>query len=631
MHFSLFDNPALNVALALAAGMVAQVLARHMRTPGIVALLAAGVVLGPDLLGVIRPASLGHGMHLLVGFAVAVILFEGGMALDLRRLRREARSIRQLVSIGALVTFAGGMLTAYSFMGWDWTTAFLFGSLVVVTGPTVITPLLRRLKVKPRVSTVLEAEGVLVDAVGAVFAAVALQVAIRPSGEAMAFAAGDYLVRIGFGIVLGLAGGWLIGRLLRQGRLVPEGLENVFTLSLVFALFQFSNAIFEESGIMTVTVAGLAVGNIQTRALRDLREFKEQLTTMLIGMLFVLLAADVRLSDVRALGAPGVLTVLGLMFLVRPLNILIGTLGSELTWREKVFLSWLAPRGIVAAAGASLVAEALHEAGNAAGHELRALVFLVIAITVTVQGLTGGIVARLLGLRRAPNSGYAILGANRLALELARVLEESGHEVVLLESNHEASNAAEAAGYRVLHGSGLDERILIRAEMDSRNGAVGLTSNDEVNLLFVQRAREDFKVQHAWVAIRRSHLSITPKMVHHAGARYLFGAPRNVDLWTFRLERGLARLEVWRRTSDESVTAEAVDDLQEEIVKLILPLAVRRGKKLVLVDETTEFRQDDEIFVVVSLEREAEYQDWLRQRGWEPVAAPVPPEATTIA
>lgn len=631
MHGSAFDNPALSVALALAAGMVAQTLARHLRTPGIVALLAAGVVLGPDLLGIIRPTSLGHGMHLLVGFAVAIILFEGGMALDLRRLRREARSIRQLVTLGAFVTFAGGMLTAYSLMKWDWTTAFLFGSLVVVTGPTVITPLLRRLKVKHRVSTVLEAEGVLVDAVGAIFAAVALQVAIRPSGEAMAFAAGDYVVRIAFGIVLGLAGGFLIALLLRRERLVPEGLENVFTLSIVVALFQFSNAIFQESGIMTVTIAGLTVGNIKTRVLRDLRGFKEQLTTMLIGMLFVLLAADVRLADVRALGAPGVWTVLALMFLVRPLNILIGTMGSELTWREKTFLSWLAPRGIVAAAGASLVADALISEGNTTGHELRALVFLVIAITVTVQGLTGGLVARALGLRRPPNNGYAILGANRLACELARVLQESAQDVVLLETNHEASNAAEEAGFRVLHGSGLDERILIRAEIDTRIGAIGLTTNDEVNLLFAQRTRGEFKVAQAWVAIRRSHLSVTPKMVHHAGARYLFGAPRNVDLWTFRLERELARLEVWQRTSRETITAASVDEMQEEIVKLILPLVIRRGKKVAIIDEATEFRQEDEVYFIVSLERQDEYQNWLRAQGWEPVEATVPSEPSPTA
>lgn len=279
MDHAAVDNPALHVALALAAGVVAQSLARHARIPGIVVLLGTGVVLGPDFLNIIRPRLLGVTMHTLVGFAVAVILFEGGMNLNLRRLQRQARSIRQLVTAGALVTLFGGTLAARLILGWAWVPSFLFGTLVIVTGPTVVTPLLRRIKVQRRIATVLEAEGVLVDAVGAIFAAVALQVVASPlSGQVMASAAWSLISRLGFGVLLGLGGGLAIAFLLRGRRLVPEGLENVFTLSLLFALFELSNAYFPESGIVTVTMARFAVGNVRTRALPDLLEFKEQLT-----------------------------------------------------------------------------------------------------------------------------------------------------------------------------------------------------------------------------------------------------------------------------------------------------------------------------------------------------------------
>lgn len=407
-------DAALTIAVALATGMVAQSIARHLRIPGIVLLLAAGVVLGPDVLGVIDTSSLGSALQVLVGFAVAVILFEGGLNLSLAALRRQVGVIPRLITVGALVTAIGGTLLARFIMDWSWSLSALFGALVVVTGPTVITPLLRRIKVTHKVETILEAEGVLIDAVGAVLAVVTLEVVLSFSAASLAEGVVRLIQLLGFGLLAGTFGGLAIAFLLRFRKIVPDGFENVLTLSLVLALFQGCNTWMAESGIMAVTVAGIVVGNVRTRALRDLMEFKEQLTMMFIGLLFVLLAADVRVQDVLDLGWPGVLTVAGLMFLVRPINIWLCTLGSDLTRKEKAFLAWLAPRGVVAAAVASLFAQTLDNAGMAGGRELRALVFLVIAITVNVQGSTGGLVASMLGLRRATRRGYLILGANAL-------------------------------------------------------------------------------------------------------------------------------------------------------------------------------------------------------------------------
>jgi NhaP-type Na+/H+ or K+/H+ antiporter len=615
-----FDNPALHGALALAAGVVAQSLARHLRIPGIVMLLGTGVVLGPDVLNIIRPRLLGDTMHTLVGFAVAVILFEGGMNLNLRHLQRQARSIRQLVTVGALVTLFGGTLAARLILGWSWIPSFLFGTLVIVTGPTVITPLLRRIKVQRKVATVLEAEGVLVDAIGAIFAAVALQVVVSPlSGEVMAGAAWGLVSRLGFGILLGLGGGLAIALLLRRPRIVPDGLENVFTLSLLFALYELSNAFFPESGIVSVTMAGFAVGNVRTRALPDLLEFKEQLTIMLIGMLFVLLAADVRVQEVRSLGAAGIWTVAALMFLVRPLNVFVGTLGTDLRLREKAFMAWLAPRGIVAAAGASIFADTLTREGFGIGHELRAMVFMVIAITVTVQGLTGGFVARLLGVRRASNNGYVILGANHLARAFARVFQDSEQEAVLLESNPAAFREAQEEGFRVLYGVGLKDSILARAELDSRAGILAITPNEAINMLFTRQAREEFKVPNAWVTLRRGHGAVTPELVSQAGARVLFGEPRFIDLWTLRLERGTAKLERWVRTNTQSSDEAEINEMRE-MHKAFLPLAVRRGRKVAPHDEKTSFKHQDELYVVLFDERREPGCEWLRRQGWEPAA-----------
>ena len=233
MELHLADNPALTLAVAMAAGMVAQALARHLRIPGIVLLLATGALLGPDGLGVVQPHTMGPALMTLVGFAVAIILFEGGLNLNIRQLRREATVIRRLVTVGALITTLGGTVLAYGVMGWGWRAALLFGTLVSVTGPTVITPLLRRIHLNHNLSTILEAEGVFVDAIGAVLAVAALEVALGPPVESWGEGLIVLVSRVGLGALLGLVGGLLIALLLRFEFLVPEGMENILTLSLV--------------------------------------------------------------------------------------------------------------------------------------------------------------------------------------------------------------------------------------------------------------------------------------------------------------------------------------------------------------------------------------------------------------
>jgi len=615
-HGSTIDA-ALAVSIALAAGMVAQSLARHLRVPGIVLLLVAGVLLGPDGVGVVDPDALGPALQVLVGFAVGVILFEGGMNLGLKRLRRQAGVIQRLITIGALVTAVGGTLLARFVLGWDWRLAVLFGSLVVVTGPTVITPLLRRFKVTHKVETVLEAEGVLIDAVGAVLAVVTLEVVLSFSTESLADGVLQLFSRLGFGLVLGCLAGLVIALLLRYKKVVPEGFENVLTLSLVLALFQISNAIMPESGIMTVTAAGIVVGNIRTRALRDLMEFKEQLTLMFIGLLFVLLAASVRVQDVLDLGWPGLMTVAGLMFLVRPLNVWISTLGSDLNRREKAFIAWLAPRGVVAAAVASIFATSLDAAGIPGGKQLLALVFLVIAVTVNVQGSTGGFVAARLGLTRGRNRGYAILGANELGQALGRLLAAAGTEVVFIDNNPDAVSAVERQGFKVVFGNIHEERTLARAALDERRGCIAVTPNDEVNLMFAGLAADEFKLESIYVALRQGQTSIKTETVTERGAQVLFGKPRDLELWVVRLRRDLATPERWkleRKPQDEDKMSSL-----EFTRQLVLPLLQHRGKKVHPVGQKNPPREGDEIDFVLFAEQLEKARAELHGRGWRPV------------
>jgi NhaP-type Na+/H+ or K+/H+ antiporter len=619
MHAEGLSNPALIVALALAAGTFCQSLARHLRVPGIVLLLIAGVLLGPDGLGVIDPRGLGEGLPLIVGFAVAVILFEGGLNLEWKRLRRQAKVIRRLIGPGALLTTAGGALAAHFLLLWDWRLSILFGTLVIVTGPTVVTPLLRRVKVLRRLETVLEAEGILIDAVGAIIAVVTLEIVVSPSGESAALGMVSVPSRLVAGTAMGAAGGLLLALLLRFRHVIPEGLENVFTLSMALAIYQASNAILPESGIAAAIAAGLVVGNMRTARVRELRDFKEQLTLMLIGLLFVLLAADVRVADVRALGWPGLWVVALLVFVVRPAQVYLCTIGAGMGARERAFLSWVAPRGIIAAAISSLFAERLAHHGVDGGTELRALVFLVIAVTVVIQGATVGPVARLLGVRRPAGKGYAILGASPLSRSIARLLEDAGEEVVLYDANADNCSETEREGFRVFFGNALDEGRLARTELDTRKAALGMSPNEGINLLFACKAREEFGVPQGYVSIQKGHASLTVEMVREAGCHALFAAPADLELWSVRLRRKVARVE----TRVFAPPANAPKDLGatclrtgESAGNMLLALMNFRDGKPRPIDASVEIRPGDRVAWLIFTERREEAEAWLEDQGF---------------
>lgn len=614
-------DPSLSVALALAGGLVAQSLAIHLGLPGIVFLLVAGVVMGPQILGMVHPESLGPALQSLVGFAVAVILFEGSMSLHLKRLVRSGTIIRRLITEGALLTAVGGMMAAKIFLGWGWRAAILFGFLVIVTGPTVTTPLLKRIKVKRNLETILEAEGVLIDAIGAIAAVVALEVALRPSG--LSFIAGlpNIFFRLGFGMAMGTLGGFLIAGIFRIPKLVPRGLENVFTLSFVFAIYHTSDFWVHESGIAAVTIAGLVVGNVPTRFQRELLDFKEQLTVMLIGMLFILLAADLKIEEMTSLGHGGFYTVIFLMLVIRPLNVFMATRGTKLGFREKLFLSWLAPRGIVAAAAASLASRSFVSADLEGGPGIQAMVFLVIFMTVVIQGLSAPLVARVLGVRRATNTGHLIFGANSLALALGRSLRRLGEDVVFLDNDPMACKDAEDNNFRVIHGNGLEDSTLLRAEIESRTACLALTSNEEANLLFGRKAREDFKIPKVYVALRRRQDRVSQAMVDKAGASILFGRARELEQWAQNLAQNKAQVETWRlakkpRTNDSKDLAAMT--LPDEV----LPLIIKRGKQKFLLDKKTIFKRKDEVDFAIRLERRDEALKWFDAHGWVPATEP---------
>jgi hypothetical protein len=276
---------------------------------------------------------------------------------------------------------------------------------------------------------------------------------------------------------------------------------------------------------------------------RELREFQDNLTLLLLALLFVLLAADVRIRDVLDLGWPSLVTVGALVFLVRPATVVISTIGSGMPWREKAFLSWIAPRGIVAAGVASIFAATLESHDVSGGGPLRDLVFLTIAVTVLVQGATAPLVARLLRVRAPDRQAVAILSAEELPLALGEVLRGGGVPVTFVDANPSHCRAAQEREFAVVYGNALQATVLARARLNQARAAVGLSANDEVNVLFVQEAMEEFDVPETYVAINRVTRGFTPEWLQKQGTRVLFDRPKDVERWNVRFRHGAVRLQ----------------------------------------------------------------------------------------
>ncbi len=615
-------HAALTIALALAAGIAIQIAARSIRVPAIILLLATGVAFGPAGFGWVRPSELGDGLFIVVDFAVAIILFEGALNLKIQRLRREERAIRQLVTWGALVTLAGGAAAAQVWLSWPWTLSLLFGSLVVVTGPTVVGPLVRDLRLHPRLQTVLEAEGVLIDPIGALLAVLVFQITVDAGALGVAGEFGALLARLTVGVLCGAAGGLLIAGLLRLPAVV-HGYENALTLALVVFLFHISDHLIAPSGLVAVTVAGLVVGNMENPVDEDLREFKDQLTVLMIGAVFILLAADIGVGDIRALGWRGAAVLATLVFVVRPLGVWLSTWRTTLSVRERIFVSAIAPRGIVAAAIASLTAASLSVRDPQGAAELQALVFLVIAGTVIAGGLAAWPLGTLLGLRLPARDRVAVLGAQGLGIALGRVLRNAGQTVVFIDPDPQHCRAVEEEEFAVVFGDGLQERALRRLPIELVGTAVGVTFNDNLNSQFAGFARETFGVTHAYVSVSALEGDRAPRHVTRHRLLVLFDGPHDQERWDVRWRQGQVAIvsAAWTGPPAADAPPEAGKLPVRPDRELFVLLAITRAGRTFPMSLATQPREGDTAAVAIYTGQQEDALAAMRAAGWEPASA----------
>ena len=444
----------LQIVIAVLAGISAQVVAEYFQVPSIVFLLVFGILLGADSLDILHPHELGVGLEVLVALSVAIILFEGGLNLELRELGKVSGSLRNLVTIGTLITLVGGGMAAHWLAEFPWSIAFLYASLVVVTGPTVIGPLLKQVRVDRQVATLLEGEGVLIDPVGAILAVVVLNTILNTAAAPLDIMSG-LVLRLGIGAVVGGIGGWLLGLFLKKANELSEELKNLVVLAAVWGLFGLSQTLRSESGLMATVIAGIVLKASAIPEERLLKRFKGQLTVLCVSVLFILLAADLSIDSVFALGWGSVLAVLVLMVVVRPISVAVCTWNSDMNWRQKIFLAWIAPKGIVSASVASLFAILLTEKGINGGDAIKALVFLTILMTVFFQGLTARLTANWLQITSSDAKGAVIIGCNALGRFMGRLFQQLGESVVMIDTDSEACKKAEKDNLTVFQGSAL--------------------------------------------------------------------------------------------------------------------------------------------------------------------------------
>ena len=492
------------IALIGVLGIGAQWLAWRLQRPAIVIMAIAGLLFGPviswlltlpfisgsdgltnifEIIHLNPEKDFGEMYRPMVGIAVAIILFEGGLNLRFKDLRDASHAVTRMVLVAAPVAWVLGAIAAHYIAGLEWDIAIMVGGLFVVTGPTVILPLLRQAHLPGRAAAVLKWEGIVNDPLGALFAVAGFElIRFTAMGENIQFALVKLVAVAIIGAVFGILSGWALAWAFRKGH-VPEYLKAPVVLIWVLFIYVMANVAAEETGLVAVTALGIAMANSKFASMVEMRRFKENIAVLLVSGIFVVLTATLtpevlRMFDWRVLGF-----VLAMMFIVRPVAVVVSTIWSGLNWRETLLVSWIAPRGVVAVAVAGLFASELQEIGRPDGAIFVPLAFALVFATVLSSGFTITPLTKWLGLAKDENEGVMIVGANPWSLGLAKALKDMGIPVLVADTNWRRLRGARLEGHTVFYGEVLSENADHRLDHSAFDHLIAATPNDAYNAL----------------------------------------------------------------------------------------------------------------------------------------------------
>ncbi|MFD2563500.1 cation:proton antiporter [Aquimarina rubra] len=497
----------LELAGIIILGILAQWVAWKFKIPAILPLILIGLLVGPfatlfteDNSKLIEPIwngenglFPGESLFYFVSLAIGIILFEGGLTLRRSEILNVAPVIVKLITLGAAVTFFGAGFAAHFVFNLSWPISFLFSSLIIVTGPTVITPILRNIPLKKDLSTVLKWEGILIDPIGALVAVLVFEFISVGEGKTYTLTA---LIEFGKVVLFGFTFGFTFAHALAfaiKKNVIPHYLLNVFTLATVLAVFVLSDLFAHESGLLSVVVMGMVLGNIKLPNIDELLYFKESLSVLLISILFILLAANINIEDLKLVFNWNEVALFAtVVFIIRPLGVFLSSINSGLKLNEKLFISWVGPRGIVAAGIASLFGLKLARQGEPGAEYITPLVFMIVLGTVLLNATTARLFAKLVGVFLTKSEGILIVGASKVSRLIAIYLKENNRHVTLIDNNKNNIKIAKSLGLEGLVGSIYNDKIKDNIELNDVGFLMALTGNSDINKHAITKFRDQF-------------------------------------------------------------------------------------------------------------------------------------------
>jgi NhaP-type Na+/H+ or K+/H+ antiporter len=498
----------LELAGIIILGILAQWVAWKFKIPAILPLILIGLLVGPiaaeflseDGVKWIEPIwngkkglFPGESLYYFVSLAISIILFEGGLTLKRSEIKNVGPVITKLITLGSAVTFFGAGIVAHYIFGLRWDLSFLFAGLIIVTGPTVITPILRNIPLKKDVSAVLKWEGILIDPIGALVAVLVFEFISVGGDSGFTKTA---LIEFGKIVLFGTTFGFTFAHALAfaiNKKLIPHYLLNVVSLSVVLLVFVESEIFAHESGLLAVVVMGMVLGNSKLENLKELLYFKESLSVLLISILFILLAANINIGDLELLYTWKTSALFAIVvFVIRPLAVFLSTQGSKLKFNEKLFISWVGPRGIVAAGIASLFGSKLLKQGVAGAEYITPLVFMIVLGTVLLNATTARLFAKIVGVFLTKSNGILIVGASKVARLLGHYLEDNGRHVVLIDSNQSNIEKAKELGIEAINTNIYSETLSDNIELNDVGYLMAMTGSSDINKYAINKFSKQF-------------------------------------------------------------------------------------------------------------------------------------------
>ena len=594
----------LELAAIIVFGIFAQWIAWRMKIPAIFPLILIGLLLGPlSTLFLdhqwINPENIfaGKTMYYFVSLSVGVILFEGGLTLKFKEVRQLASVVRNLLIVGPIIMSIGGALAAHYFLDMDYRVGLLFGSLIIVTGPTVIAPILQSVRPKKNISTILKWEGIAIDPIGALVAVLVYELLfVSTMGVGGDHSMGltqvalkTFFLTLCVGTFFGLFSGWSLNYLLRKN-LIPHFLINVLSLGFVIFAFSGADAIQAESGLLSVTVMGIFLANVKTPNIDKILDFKESLTVILISVLFIILASKISMEELLLIEMNALMVFLVVVFLLRPLVVWFSALGADLNWREKVFVAWIGPKGIVAAAVASLFSLYLMSDKINLPDDLRAdvellvpLTFMIILGTVTLNGLSAKLVARLLDVIKKDRNGVLIVGANEGSIAVAKYLEKHHFSTTLIDLSKENVRQARAQGLNAEEKNILAEEE-DAFEYDEAGSLLALTASNDVNIFACRKLNKMLGDEHVYRLI-------TPNEIKFSA----LSRPNNI-LFSGQTDyiKFIELTRKYKEVKDIKITSEThFEELIKNPSEEFIPFLVRRGVSTLFVSVAFKYQFEE--------------------------------------